>query len=476
MRRLAVAFVIVAVLATACSDESGRGADPIDGDERASVEADGSSEPLTSNGVPIGPRPAVPGGPTSAALADDVDELLSALVSDTLDEGLIRDVGSHGDARVGWLLADLLSVAVTAEQVRAIVATFDELTGSDLGGRAGSSVWKAMHDLLIAWDLAALSEHEEHKEAIFTRIEPAWRQFFADEESLIDWRLVTWGGVFVDDRSLGSPLPCSRGCIAALDDPPVTVASEGDWYPDEAIVFGVLVEGEARAYPKNIMEVHELVNDTVGGRRVALPYCTLCGSAQLFFTDSVPPEIGTPVLRTSGLLNRSNKIMYDQVTGSAFDTFRGVAVSGSLREAGVVLDQGAVVTSSWGAWRAAHPDTTVVRSDAGHEGREYPLDPLRGRDHDGPIFPVGDVDLRLAVQTAVVAAIAPDATPVAFDATAARAVLADGGRVEASGVRLLLDGDGLRAQDLDGHEVAAHESFWFAWSQFHPDTAVWTSP
>ena len=94
-----------------------------------------------------------------------------------------------------------------------------------------------------------------------------------------------------------------------------------------------------------------MVNDTLGGRRIGVPYCTLCGSAQAYLTDSVPNGQETPVLRTSGLLSRSNKVMYDLVTGSVFDTFTGEAISGPLREADVRLDQITVVVSTWGEWK-----------------------------------------------------------------------------------------------------------------------------
>ena len=42
-------------------------------------------------------------------------------------------------------------------------------------------------------------------------------------------------------------------------------------------------------------------------------------------------------------------------------------------------------------------------------------------------------------------------------------------------MRLESVGDGLRAVDaVTGDEIAAHEAFWFAWSQFHPDTELFT--
>jgi hypothetical protein len=60
------------------------------------------------------------------------------------------------------------------------------------------------------------------------------------------------------------------------------------------------VGGGAVAFPKNVMEVHELVNITIGGRRIGIPYCTLCGSAQAYRTDDVPAGKRPLVLRTVG--------------------------------------------------------------------------------------------------------------------------------------------------------------------------------
>ncbi|MBM3366916.1 MAG: DUF3179 domain-containing protein [Betaproteobacteria bacterium] len=229
------------------------------------------------------------------------------------------------------------------------------------------------------------------------------------------------------------------------------------------------MRGEARAYPRNIMEVHEMVNDTLGGRRIAIPYCTLCRSAQAYFTDEAPGY--RPLLRTSGLLSRSNKFMYDLSTWSAVDTFTGKAISGPLRAAVVTLRQATAVTSSCGAWRAAHPKTTIVAPDGGI-GRSYPCDPLHGRDDKGPIFPVGDVDPRLGVHEVVLGVTAANGKPVSFARAAARLALSAGERVTIAGVSVRADGDGLRAF-IGAAKAPAHEAFWFAWSQFHPGTLLW---
>jgi hypothetical protein len=242
------------------------------------------------------------------------------------------------------------------------------------------------------------------------------------------------------------------------------------WLSEDAIVFGIEVNGQARAYPRRIMEVREMVNDTLGGRDLGIPYCTLCGAAQAYFTDELPEDVERPVLRTSGLLIRSNKVMYDVNTFSVFDTFLGKAVTGPLAEKGIALKQAPVITTTWGEWRAAHPDTTVL-VEALALGRDF--DFRNGRDADGPIFPVGDIDPRLPVHEDVVGIVTASGTPVAFQRSAAMVALRNGQDVRFEDVRLVLEGGGLKAVDVDGSDLGSHQAFWFAWSQFHPGTALW---
>jgi hypothetical protein len=420
------------------------------------------------------PAPSVPTGALDRPVERALSRLLPALLDRGLDREALAEVAASRDARLGWVLSDVLRFTQRSADQEALVSAFRRLTEIDIRDDPSyrDSPWLSLTNHAIAWDLPAPPGYRERKGLLFLALEPRWEPFFADRDADIDWRLVSWGGVLIDDRREGDPDPCARGCIPALDDPELTAAKAGDWYPNARTVFGIVVGGEAVALPKNIMEVHEMVNVTIGGRRLGIPYCTLCGSAQAYFLDSVPDGVARPVLRTSGLLSRSNKVMYDLRTRSVFDTFTGRALSGPLREAKVVLDQATVVTSTWGAWKKAHPRTKIVAQDGGI-GRSYEADPLGGRDDNGPIFPVGDVDPRLPVQAQVVGVIAPGGEPVAFPAEAARAALADDRPVAAGGVELVADGAGLRARTRAGRQLAAHQAFWFAWSQFHPGTKLW---
>ena len=431
-----------------------------------------SLEPVAP-GLTVWPDPPdVPTGGLEADVAAAADRLVGGSPTGPPDAEALATVATAGDARLAWLLSDLLRLAVTPDAEAALVDAFERLTGADPRDRRfGANAWLALTNLLIGWDLPAPPGYADLKARLLLGLEPAWEPILGDPDGTLDWRYVTWGGVFMDTRPAGRSEGCDRACIPSLDDPALTPAADGGWYPDDRTVFGIVLDGAAVALPKHIMEVHELVHLTLAGRRIGVPYCTLCASAHAFFVDGILPGQEPLVLRTSGLLSRSNKVMVDLTSGSAFHTFTGRAATGPLREAGVVLEPLTVSVTTWGEWRAEHPGTQIVARDGGI-GRVYPDDPLCGRDDAGPIFPVGPSDTRLPAQAAVIGVIDPDQQPVAFDVARARSELAAGRAVEFGGVELH-DRGGLRATGADGQELVSHQSFWFAWSQFHPSTSLW---
>jgi hypothetical protein len=330
--------------------------------------------------------------------------------------------------------------------------------------------WDFTTNHLMGWDIPAPPDYLTYKRNTYIVREPKWEPLFEDGTD-IDWRLISWGGVFIDDRAFDmTDNRCN--CIPAADNPITTSMSGGDeWLDEDTIIFGISINGEHRAYPRSIMEVREMVNDTLGGRDFAMPYCTLCGSAQVFFTDEVPAGFARPVLRTSGLLNRSNKVMYDVTTFSIFDTFLGRAVSGPLGEAGVELNQHSVITTTWGRWKTDHPDTTVLDISLAL-GRED-SDLRNTRDANGPIFPIGQVDPRLPEHEDVFGLLKADGTAIAFHVNSAIEALERGEFIELDGINVILAGGGLQAVDAEGNDLGGHQAFWFAWSQFHPDSELW---
>lgn len=424
-----------------------------------------STETSTSTTTTVAPTTSssLPVGSLDATTRSGLDDLLEDVFTEDFDISLLSRVVGGGDERAAWVIVDLLRFYQSGPVRDELVWAFTQLTGEDFVPGQIDFVWTS--NALISQDLPSFDGYDELKTGLLTTFDSRWDRLFGEPDS-VDWRLVTWGGVLIDDREFGDGRPCS--CIPALDDPATTDAAGGDWYADDRIVFGIELNGEAIALPKHQMEVHEMVNLTLGGEELGIPYCTLCGSAQAYLTGDVAEE--RVVLRTSGLLSRSNKVMYDVNTGSIIDTFTGEAKTGPLAEQGVVLDQVTVVASRWGNWKQAHPYTRILAKDGGI-GRTYLDNPLGDRDANGPIFPVGDVDPRLPVQWSVVGVIAPDGTPIAFPVGATKQRLADG-QITFAGLTVRLS-DGIRVYDADGEELPTHQAFWFAWSQFHPDTLVW---
>lgn len=416
----------------------------------------------------FGEAPEIPQGPLSADLMSAIDDAFVDSMKEGVwgrDQSIALDtVSNSGDPRLAWIVSDLMRFVTDRNLSGLLGVSASQLLQLD---PEKSYHWGQITDQLIAWDVPAPPDYLRVKRAIFTSNLPSWDQIFVEGD--IDWRHVSWGGVRIDDRPFGTTDdPCN--CIPAADNPEVISAKEATWPLDDDIVFGVVVNGEARAYPRQIMEVREMVNDTLGGRDLGIPYCTLCGAAQVYFTDQLPEGVERPILRTSGLLIRSNKVMYDITSGSVMDTFRGTAVTGPLASKNIKLQQASVVTTEWGAWKEAHPDTTVL-VEALALGRNF--DFRNNRDAAGPIFPIGNVDPRLPVHEDIIGAVTESGKPVAFQRTAAYLALSQGEDIVVENIQLELDAGGIKAVNKDGSDLGSHQAFWFAWSQFYPDTTLW---
>jgi hypothetical protein len=125
---------------------------------------------------------------------------------------------------------------------------------------------------------------------------------------------VDWGGV-------------PPNGITPLEYPKPLTAADAEYLDDDNIVFGIAVNGDARAYPKRILVWYEMAADRGGWLELSIVYCTLCGTV-------IPHEnlIDREHIRfgASGLWYRSNKLMFDQETKSLWNTFEGVAAIDSL--------------------------------------------------------------------------------------------------------------------------------------------------
>jgi hypothetical protein len=192
------------------------------------------------------------------------------------------------------------------------------------------------------------------KRILYGRVDKRMSLFFQSTKAEIRLDEIDWGGVQVNG-------------IPPLRYPKTFKADETEYLKNSNVVFGIVVNGEARAYPKRILAWHEMAIDKLGKLELTIVYCTLCGTV-IPYESVVGGKKRT--FGTSGLLYRSNKLMFDHNTQSLWSTLEGRPVAGPLTGSGLELKARPVVTTTWGEWKELHPNTTVLSLDTGHK-RNY---------------------------------------------------------------------------------------------------------
>ncbi len=166
--------------------------------------------------------------------------------------------------------------------------------------------------------------------------------------------------------------------IPAIDAPRFVPVSDADgWLSNREPVVLVEQSGEAKAYPLQILTWHEIVNDVVGGRPVAVTYCPLCNTALAFDRrlDGAVLDFGT-----TGRLRHSDLVMYDRQTESWWQQATGEAIVGA--HAGRRLEFVSAPLVSWETFKNAHPDGAVLSRRTGHD-RPYGENPYARYDDAG---------------------------------------------------------------------------------------------
>ncbi len=157
-----------------------------------------------------------------------------------------------------------------------------------------------------------------------------------------------------------------KDAIPSIEDPVYEHADQvGGRLAGGDIVFGFEHDGDAFAYPQNILVYHEIVNDTFGSEQLSITYCPLTGTAQGFVR-------GDTTFGVSGLLINSNLVMYDRETDSYIPQILATGITGTLL--GATLEEFNVVWTTWERWREVYPDTVVLTEETGYV-RNYNHDP-----------------------------------------------------------------------------------------------------
>ena len=240
------------------------------------------------------------------------------------------------------------------------------------------------HWLIAVFLAAALPAQaaslEERWENLKLRAYPLIRFFSDQEQELGDIRAQgldpqRYTRIDLADLVSGGP---PKGGIPSLDAPRFETAGHTPFTDGEPII-GLVIGGDARAYPYGILNWHEIVNDTVGGVPVTVTYCPLCDTGIVF-------ERGATTFGVSGKLYQSCLVMYDRATETLYAQPWGLGIVG--RDVNRSLPRLPAVKTTLGAWRRLHPETKVLSANTGHR-RDYFAYPYGTYDRDRRLlFPV----------------------------------------------------------------------------------------
>ncbi|MDE2839071.1 MAG: DUF3179 domain-containing protein [Chloroflexota bacterium] len=318
----------------------------------------------------------------------------------------------------------------------------------------------------------------------------------------------------LDEISSGGP---GKDGIPSIDFPQFNSVDKA-FYADTEPVVVVEVNGEAKAYPIEILIWHEIVNDTLGGVPVTVTFCPLCNTAIAFDRrlDGIVYDFGV-----SGNLRYSDLIMYDRQTESWWQQITGTAIVGELTGKKLTSIPASIV--SFADFQSTYPKGLVLSSETGYM-RPYGSNPYPGYDNisRSPFLFFEPVDGRLpAMERVVTVSLNGEDAAYPFNVLAEQKVVEDsvGGEpivvfhqpgvdspfsatdIGAAGVFApTLDGTTLKfkvnddgtivdtetqsqwnvlgraiAGPLEGKQLQSivnGNHFWFAWAVFKPETRV----
>jgi hypothetical protein len=201
----------------------------------------------------------------------------------------------------------------------------------------------------------------------------------------------------LDQIVSGGPPPDG---IPSIDNPKfISVQEASKFLEDSELVLGLNINGDIRAYPLQILVWHEIVNDEIGSIPVAVTYCPLCFTNQVF-NRTIDDGQEVVEFGTSGKLYNSNLVMYDRTSKSLWSQAMAEGIVGKY--AGTKLERVPFDVAYWKEWKQLYPDSKILSRDTG-SNRPYGVDPYGDYyTNSDVLFPISNRDDRLGLKEIVV--------------------------------------------------------------------------
>ena len=325
--------------------------------------------------------------PARALAPEEALRVYAALESggDALGPAL-EEVVARGDHRFVGVLIEALRASqiglLDGRHYNAKVVALERLSGQRFGAD-----WFAWVRWYQGTSLAPPPGFEDFKGRLLGRAAPDLATFFAEgAPRLVRSEEILWSGA-----------PPERSDFAS--GPGHEAAESASLHPGELVV-GVVLGGEARAYPLRWLDWHEVANDRLGGRAIAVAWCGFCASAMAFSAEDAPGgEART--FGASGLVQRGVRLMYDRETRTLWNELTGLPARGAGATPGARLAPLPSLLTTWGAWRERNPETTVLALGTAERSGDRVSPYARYHTSAETVFPVALARQELAAKVQV---------------------------------------------------------------------------
>lgn len=303
----------------------------------------------------------------------------------------------------------------------------------------------------------------------------------------------------------------------AVDHPEFIPSSQAFFLSSNDVLIGVTNGGVAKAYPAADVGQHGVVHDEMPDGPIAVTWCGICNTGVVFKMETKGRILRFDSTGLEGLVG-GNEVFKDRETGSRWQQATGIAISGPLK--GTQLELYPFLRTTWGEWKRLHPRTLVLKplpgyaermpavnkviretkfgtgpapeGAFGHDSRLRPRETVAGLEigREAKAFPFS-VLRKVRVVNEIVGG-----TPVLIvHQPASDTTTAFEARVEDRTLRFRpVDNEASKLVDLEtGSTWNAYglcltgsltgsqlkpliliTEFWFAWSEFHPETNIYS--
>jgi hypothetical protein len=155
-----------------------------------------------------------------------------------------------------------------------------------------------------------------------------------------------------------TPMP-----YTAVHQPEFVAASEVTFLQDDDIMLGVVSGKVAKAFPAADLSQHGAVFDKLPDGPISVTWCGVCNTGVVFRAEVNGRTLHFQYDRMVG----ANEVQKDSETGTSWQQATGEAIDGPLK--GTRLTLYPVVRTTWAEWRKRYPRTMVLKPLPGYAER-----------------------------------------------------------------------------------------------------------